>query len=265
MKIPLFKNFFKSRKSRKPRAEEMSLFSKITKSSWFFWTVVFLILTARWTGWDHFVVPSSSMVPTFLVYDHIVVKKYPYGLRVPFTKKWLNQKRLPHRGEVVVFRSVQGSYFMLKRVIGLPGDHLKITEGEIWINGEKQNRILLNEQAMANHYPISSFEVKDDIESYHFFLETLGTKQFRILQKKGEAWSQPYDEQIPEGHLFVMGDNRDNSQDSRYWGFLPVENLMGEAVGIWLSCDKVLFGIPILCYPWTLRWKRLFSSLKEDQ
>ena len=233
---------------------------RITKSSVFFWIVVFIILSGRWAGFDHFVVPSGSMIPTFLILDHIVVKKYSYGLRIPFTKIWLWQAKAPKRGEVVVFRSVSGSYFMVKRVIGLEGDEIRIQKDRIWINGKSvETRILENEE---DFYPIANKDVQDDLLRYNVELESLSGRQYRVLWKK-KGLHQDHTWNVPKGHIFVMGDNRDNSQDSRYWGFLPLENLMGEAVGIWLSCEKSVFSLPLLCYPWTFRFGRMFRPLDQ--
>lgn len=225
----------------------------------FFWMAVFFILFFRWILWDHYVIPSGSMIPTFLVYDHIVVKKYPYGLRVPFTKKWLWRKSLPQRGDIVIFRSTRGSYFMVKRVMALPRDHLKIQNQEMWINGRKiQSQKTFLESAKENND--LSYALGADISDYDMSAESLDLRQYHVLWKKTTDF-QDYEVTVPKNSLFVLGDNRNNSQDSRYWGFLPVENLMGQAVGIWLSCEKTLFNLPLLCYPWTFRWPRMFSSV----
>ena len=223
----------------------------------FFWIAVIFILFFRWILWDHYVIPSGSMIPTFLVYDHIVVKKYPYGLRLPFTKKWLWRKSLPERGDIVIFRSTKGSYFMVKRVIALPGDRLKIQEHEIWINGTKIQRVAMD---MEEENDDLSYALGASVSDYDMNVEILDARKYQVLWKKIKSF-QDYEVTVPKDSLFVLGDNRNNSQDSRYWGFLPVENLMGQAVGIWLSCEKTLFNLPLLCYPWTFRWQRMFSSV----
>lgn len=230
-------------------------------SKYFFWCAVLFILFFRWIALDHYVIPSGSMIPTFLVYDHIVVKKYPYGLRVPFTKKWLWRKALPKRGDIVIFRSTKGSYFMVKRVIALPEDRLKIQDHDIWINGEKiQSQTL--ETSNADNNENLSYALGASVSDYDMNVEFLDSRQYQVLWKKIDSY-QNYEMTVPKDSLFVLGDNRNNSQDSRYWGFLPVENLMGQAVGIWLSCDKTLFNLPLLCYPWTFRWSRMFSSVYD--
>lgn len=236
---------------------------KASKSTAFFWFVVFIILTGRWIGFDHFVVPSGSMIPAFLVLDHIVVQKYSYGLRVPFTKTWLRRTQAPKRGDIVVFRSTEGRYFMVKRAIGVAGDEILIQDRSIWINGKRLPSREMDFEKDSSFYPISNKDVKDDLSRYHVYIESLNNLQYRVLWKK-QGLRQTYKWQVPKGRIFVMGDNRDNSQDSRHWGFLPVENLMGKAVGVWMSCEQSLFGLPLLCYPWTLRFKRIFSSLDQE-
>ena len=244
------------------RSKKLNIYSRLFKSSPFFWVVVALVLAFRWIGWDHFVIPSGSMVPNLLVFDHIVVRKHSYGLRLPFTKKWLIQNDLPQRGDVVVFRSVSGSYFMVKRTVAVPGDRVRIEGRSIWVN----DKLIETKLIQKNHLfktPITDFELGDDVDKYQFFMENHEGKEYLVLWKKRGGGSTLQQEvRVPQGHLFVLGDNRDNSQDSRYWGLLPVENLMGKGEGIWMSCEKTLFDLPLLCYPWTFRWERIFSSIE---
>ena len=148
---------------------------------------------------------------------------------------------------------------MVKRVTALPGDHLKIQDREIWINGKKVQTQSLE---MEDTDEDLSYHLGADTQNYDMNREVLGSRRYRVLWKKIKSF-QSYELTVPKDALFVLGDNRNNSQDSRYWGFLPAANLMGQAVGIWLSCEKTLFNLPLLCYPWTLRWKRIFSSVNE--
>ncbi len=221
-----------------------------------------VILSFRWIAFDHYVIPSGSMVPNLLVFDHIVVKKYPYGFRIPGSKSWLWKNRNPKRGEIVIFRSVEGKYFMVKRVIGIPGDRIVIKGHTITINGKELKKKPLHDGDIEGYYPITSFDLGDDVNNYNFYLENLDDRQYRVLWSKEDNWNQVYNISVPEGQFFVLGDNRSNSKDSRYWGFLPFENLMGEGYKIWLSCEKTFFNLPILCHPNRLRISRMLSNIE---
>ena len=240
------------------------LFEKIYskfKENLVFWIIVFVILTGRWVAYDHFVVPSGSMMPTFLILDHIVVQKSSYGLRIPFTRQWLGKIKVPQRGDVVVFRAVNGSYFMVKRAIAVEGDLIRIERKQIFINDTPVEVQSFDFSEDLGFYPLSNKDIQDDLQEYDVVLEKM-SEWHRVLWKKN-SFNQAFEVRVPKGHIFVMGDNRNNSQDSRYWGFLPLQNLMGRAVGIWLSCEKSLFQLPLLCYPWKIRWNRMMRPLDQ--
>lgn len=193
--------------------------------------VLFIVLLFRSFLFEPFKIPSGSMIPTLLIGDFIVVNKFAYGLRLPV----LNTKFLdlgePKRGDVVVFRYPQDpSVNFIKRVIGLPGDSVTYRDKRLFINGEPV------EYAGSAAYLSGDVKCSTPRSDAVRHREDLGLKRHDILiheaiRGRNGQWM------VPEGQYFMMGDNRDRSNDSREWGFVPEENLVGRAVGIWLNLD----------------------------
>ncbi len=208
---------------------------------------ILIILGIRWAFLEPYIIPSESMVPTLLVHDHIAVNKFVYGLRVPFTQKWLVKYSEPKRGDIVVFRSVEDpKIFLIKRVVGLPGDALEITSRTLKINGNS----------------ISSEAGKAD-PSYNYRVENLDGNSHVIAYEKNQSNDdEPRKILVPTNHYFMMGDNRDNSSDSRVWGPLPHDNILGRASLIWLSCEEMAEGSSRLCNFAKLRGDRIFSKVR---
>lgn len=235
-------------------------------------TAVLIALFLRAFVVEAFKIPSGSMIPTLVVGDHIFVNKFTYGLRVPFTHKWFVKFRSPERGEVVVFIYPEDpSLDFIKRVVGVPGDTLHIDGDDLYINGQlvQTAPVAVAGVDPANPQrldlkPVTDFpggskftEVPKSPhwQEYKLFLERLGDHT-HLKQEGSFNWMKARDIVVPEGHIFVMGDNRDNSKDSREWGFVPIDYVKGKAMVIWLSlrhenCDQLLcvrwdrFGHPI--------------------
>lgn len=193
--------------------------------------VLLIVLLFRSFLFEPFKIPSGSMIPTLLVGDFIVVNKFAYGLRLPVVHTKFVPIADPERGDVVVFRfPVDPKVNFIKRLVGLPGDTISYRDKRLYINGEElrvetQGRYTSSETKCATPRP-------DAIR----LSESLGPVTHEILIHEGSG-SKDGQWTVPEGHYFVMGDNRDRSNDSRVWGFVPEENLMGRAVGIWLNFD----------------------------
>jgi signal peptidase I len=229
---------------------------------------VLAILAFRWMLFEPYVIPSGSMIPTLLIHDHILVSKFAYGVRIPFTKMWLFKNSDPKRGDIVVFRSVEDpTYFMIKRVVGLPGDKIEIDpEGYLKINGEKLETKAMQPSAdpvsQRPYYPVTETDIGGSYSDFDFYDEDLKGMHHRAMLTKGAPRFFDRAMTVPEDQFFCMGDNRDNSKDSRYWGALPRENLLGKALFVWLSCDETLPYLPFLCNPLKLRWSRFFHVLR---
>lgn len=237
-----------------------------------FWTegigsyglAILLALTIRWAFMEAYVIPSGSMLPSLLIKDHIFVNKFVYGLRIPFSENWLMKLRMPKRGEVIVFKYPEDKdTFFIKRVVGLPGDKVSFKEGRIYINGEEVKMSQATQDGNAAWLRDKDFQEGTPMDTkadYEHWRELLGDVEHDVLLRKGyymeEAPFGPVE--VPQNALFVMGDNRNRSRDSRAWGFVPEENILGRAMFVWLSCDESIPLVPFICNPLELRWGRFF-------
>ena len=214
---------------------------------WLDWTaglfpVILVVFLLRSFLFEPFKIPSGSMVPTLLIGDLILVNKYHYGVRLPVVNKKVIALNEPQRGDVMVFRyPANPSVDYIKRVVGLPGDEVAYRNQRLYLNGKE-----IETQAQPEFY--------DDESTRYFkqYTEKLGEVEHRILvdvqrpsyvrasgefpfkdncQYSGEGVTC----KVPQGHYFMMGDNRDNSEDSRFWGFVPDENIVGKAFFVWMN------------------------------
>ena len=186
---------------------------------------------------EPFKIPSSSMLPSLQIGDHIFVSKFDFGLALPFTNFHFLRWRGPDRGDVVVFLFPRDEWVhYVKRVVGLPGDKIEIRGREVRVNGKTIERAPFD----AAKYPELTNTVKalgGDV-----FVETLGDVKHLVRFSRPEPanvqLSESFSEVVPPDRFFVMGDNRDDSYDSRNWGFVPRAYLRGKARMIWLSLNS---------------------------
>ncbi|WP_286269790.1 signal peptidase I [Thalassotalea hakodatensis] len=235
--------------------------------------VIAFVLVLRSFLYEPFQIPSGSMMPTLLDGDFILVNKHTYGLRDPVLRNKFIEISEPSRGDVVVFKyPVDTRIDYIKRVIGLPGDRIIYRNKSLYIKTAcTDENSACEEFTQIPHTFVSNGDYSDgDIELTRYTAE-LPTKKHDILVNNLIApRTEHYHKQngtqrdefvVPEGHYFVMGDNRDNSLDGRFWGFVPEENLVGEAVFIWMSFDfeRTVDDILPTWIPTGIRFSRLGS------
>jgi signal peptidase I len=190
-----------------------------------FFPIILIVLLIRSFLFEPFRIPSDSMMPTLLDGDFIFVNKFTYGLRLPVVNTELVDFGSPQRGDVVVFRlPSEPSTNYIKRLVGLPGDRISVHNKRLYVNGELQPVVLDGVYVGFGH---SGAQIGE---------ETLAGVTHRVLYMQ-ERPSIDFEGVVPEGHLFFMGDNRDNSRDSRFpeVGYVPAGNVVGKAVRIWLN------------------------------
>ncbi|WP_443743389.1 signal peptidase I [Sutterella sp.] len=228
--------------------EFRALRAKILRQPWWLeytaglFPVILVVFLLRSFLFEPFRIPSGSMLPTLHVGDFILVNKYDYGVRLPVLNTKVIEVGSPQRGDVVVFRyPMDENVDFIKRIVGVPGDRVEYRDKVLYINGveqkQSQPRDFIDETSMV------TLDERDEDLSGVTHLMALdhrrpGWVPLQAVMKKEEGCS--YNNRgfvctVPAGKYFAMGDNRDNSEDSRYWGFVPDENLVGRAVFIWAN------------------------------
>ena len=214
---------------------------------WLDWTaglfpVIVVVFLLRSFLFEPFKIPSGSMIPTLLVGDLILVNKFHYGVRLPVINTKILDNHTPQRGDVMVFHyPPKPSLDYIKRVVGVPGDEVAYLNKKLTVNGKPLPKVAL-----------ADFFDEDALRYAKQFQETSGGKAYRLLNDEDRpafiagADDFPYRQncryssegvvcKVPEGQYFMMGDNRDNSLDSRYWGFVPEKNIVGKAFFVWMN------------------------------
>jgi signal peptidase I len=201
-----------------------------------FFPIFLIVLILRSFIAEPFRIPSASMMPTLLIGDFILVNKFDFGIRLPvLNTKIINNKR-PEKGDVIVFRyPVDPSIPYIKRVVGVPGDHITYYNKTLHINGVPVAQEILGKYRVTGS--------GKEMDGWSWRQEILGEVEHNILVDPQRGFGEGIEVVVPAGNYFVMGDNRDNSKDSRYWGFVPDENLIGRAFLVWMNWDWQNGGI----------------------
>lgn len=222
----------KQRKAFESARDEAAREPTAVEYSKSFFPILLIVLVLRSFLVEPFQIPSESMVPTLEVGDFILVNKFTYGIRLPVIRTKIIDINSPERGDVMVFFPPDDKRYFIKRVIGLPGDVVEVKNNVLYINGEEMPQNLL--EALPKDRPRDQIldETIDGVP--HKMRKHLGS---RSPQADGR-W------EVPTGHYFMMGDNRDNSQDSRFWGVVPEENIVGQAFAIWMHWKDKLSSLP---------------------
>ena len=223
----------------------LGYFYKKLQSNWLvdtcksFFPVFLLVLCLRSFLFEPFRIPTGSMKPTLVEGDFIIVNKFKYGLRLPILGTTLIPMSKPKVGDIVVFRHPDQD--LIKRVVGVPGDHIRYADKRLYINGKLVNIEKLQESSDRGIAAIESKEYLPGLEHNIY------------VYPHRDNMTYPYqDIVVPANSYFVLGDNRDNSQDGRFWGFVPEKDLLGKAVMTWMSWDNDATDV---------RWDRIGKSV----
>lgn len=226
---------------RRRLSKEVSKPSLIIEYARSFFPILLIVFLLRSFLIEPFRIPSGSLEPTLLHGDFILVNKYDYGVRLPVIHKKMVANGEPKRGDIMIFRWPPNvSYNFIKRVIGLPGDHISYINKELIINGEKIPQTFLK--------AVKTFNDNGELMEAEIRQENLLGVVHDIYIDPERMSTDFYDVIVPKGMYFVMGDNRDNSADSRYWGFVPDKNIVGKAVLVWMSWNNNKYWV---------RWDRI--------
>lgn len=203
-----------------------------------FFPVLLLVFLLRGFVAEPFRIPSGSMLPTLEIGDFILVNKFTYGLRLPISHTKILPVNEPERGDIIVFRyPPQPSQNYIKRLVGLPGDVISYKKKTLYVNGERVVTSPMDQylptggpRPLEQYSQVLPTQHDDDVPAVQFST---------LIDPNSNRFSRQSSWKVPEGQYFMMGDNRDNSADSRAWGFVPEANIVGKAFFVWMNYDSV--------------------------
>lgn len=210
-----------------------------------FFPVLLFVVIIRSFLFQPYRVPTGSLEPTVIPGDFIFVSQYNYGLNIPLWNKTIVPMDKPQRGQIALFRwPVNPTITFVKRVIGVPGDHISYIDKTLYINGQEMTKTFFK-----NTIELGSRSGKEKAQEYE---ENLAGIKHHILINPNRPSQNFYNLVIPKGQYFMMGDNRDDSDDSRMWGFVPMDHFIGKALWVWMNWDSRKYQI---------HWNRIGTRL----
>jgi len=233
--------------------------------------VIAVVFVLRSFIYEPFQIPSGSMMPTLLIGDFILVEKFSYGVKEPVWQNTLIPVGLPKRGDVAVFKYPEDQRVdFIKRVVGLPGDRIVYKDKQLYLVPACDEQDCGNYQALEMTF-LGEKDFTDEDAVMNLYSEVLGEVSHQLIvnpnrrdhtayyYQQKDVKTVEYEWVVPEGNYFVMGDNRDNSKDSRYWGFVPEQNLVGKAVATWISFEfyREESGLLPTWVPSSVRFERI--------
>jgi signal peptidase I len=230
-----------------------------------FFPIFFIVLILRSFIVEPFRIPSASMMPTLLIGDFILVNKYEYGIRLPVLNSRIVENEHPRRGDIIVFRYPEDpSIPYIKRVIGVPGDKLEYRDKILYINNHPMDQEIIGTYDTESTGTVSWLQENLGTVNHEILINPYVISTSILLEgNKCSFHAAPEDGQVvitvPEGSYFAMGDNRDNSRDSRCWGFVPEENLIGKAFFIWMNWRfDGIWNLP----SWGMKFNRIGTIIR---
>ena len=224
-----------------------------SQALWGFFLPLLVVGFFRWALFEPFVIPSGSMLPGLQIHDHVLVKKFSLGLKIPFTDTWLVKWGEPESGQVIVFKyPLNQSVYYIKRLIGKPGDEIVFANGRIKINGIEWAQVPIEPPAQSD-------------PRFEYFRETSPEGlSYVVRYRAGELRSQEaYAVKLSSDEYYALGDNRDESMDSRYWGVIKSNLLVSPAWRVIIGCGATLQSNAMLCNPMTIRWDRFWLDISK--
>lgn len=239
--------FFKKKRALCIPGTDESKEPKVVEYAKSFFPILLVVFLLRSFLAEPYRIPSGSMKPTLLTGDFILVNKFTYGIRLPLFGTKLIQKQTPKRGDVLVFRyPMDITVNFIKRVVALPGDKVKYQDKTVYINGTAMQKDFREQTSDMSDYGVmlnlKRFTEKLNGVSHSIYIDpNRPNNPHEIIELE-----------VPQGHYFVMGDNRDHSDDSRSWGFVPDELIIGKAIYVWMSWDNLSKDV---------RWNRIGDKI----